>query len=227
MLRMPGAAAWALNQVAREDAGAVEEWLAASAELREASTHPAEVGGDALRAAMAEHRAATGRLMDVVRDRARPSGRPLSGAMLERVRALLQSAAADAGLAERVRAGRVTEDQSAAEPPPPEPKAGRGAARTTRRSAKRDREAAARRAELKGRVDAARKEAKRLRAEAGRRSAAARAADERLEDARRRLTRSESEADAAREAVKDAEAAATKAERELSRLEARLGAPGR
>jgi hypothetical protein len=224
-LRKPSPAAWALNLVAREEAGAVEEWLAATEALRDASTHAAEVGGDALRAAMAEHRAATAHLMEVVRGRARPGGRPLSNPMLERVRALLQSATVDAALAERVRAGRVTEDKAAPEVPPlPEPKPGRQAGRARRRPPKRDRDAAARRAELERRVAAAREEAERLREEAARRSAAADAADERLEEARRTLHRSRSESEAAREAVKDAEAAAAAAGKELEKLQARLRA---
>ena len=112
-LPKPSAAAWALNHVAREDPDAVGDWLATAEELREASTHAADVGGDAIRRAMAEHRTATTRLTGVVRDRAQPSGRPLSEAMLDRVRALLQAATADARVAERLRAGPITEDAAA------------------------------------------------------------------------------------------------------------------
>lgn len=114
-LAKPSAAAWALNHVAREDPGAMGEWLEAADALRDASTHASEVGGDAVRGAMAEHRTATTRLTGLVRDRAQPSGRPLSDAMLDRVRWLLQAATADARLAERLRAGQITEEQAEAE----------------------------------------------------------------------------------------------------------------
>jgi hypothetical protein len=112
-LPKPTAAAWALNHVARERRDAVGEWLDAAAELREASTHAAEVGGDAVRAAMAANRAATTRLLGLVRESAKPGGRPLSEAMLERVRRLLQSATTDAELADCLRAGRIMEEEPA------------------------------------------------------------------------------------------------------------------
>jgi hypothetical protein len=223
-LRKPTAAAWALNRVARDQPDAVEEWLEAAAALRDASMHPAEAGGDGLRAAMAAHRAATARLTEVVRDDAQPGGRPLSEGMLDRVRTLLASVTADARLAERLRVGRVTEGPAptGAEPEPP---GERPAARPRRRPSKRDAEAkarAARRAELESRVDAASEQVRRLRAEAARREAEAESADERLEEARRALYRAESEAAAAHDAVEDADAAAPAAERELHELRALL-----
>jgi hypothetical protein len=112
-LAKPTAGAWALNHVAREEPDAVEEWLDAARALREASEAPAQ--GDELREAIAAHRDATVRLTNLVRDRAQPSGKPLSGAMVERVRALLRGATSDEGAFERLRAGRVTEEPAAAE----------------------------------------------------------------------------------------------------------------
>jgi uncharacterized small protein (DUF1192 family) len=228
-LPKPTAAAWALNHVAREDPDAVAEWLEAAEGLRDASMHASEVGGDALRAAMAAHRDATGRLTAAVRERSRPSGRALSGPMLERVRTLLQAATADPRHAELLRAGRVTEEKTPPplmlEPAPQRPRKRRAAA-SPRRAPKRDREAeerAKRRAELEGRAAALEQEIEGLRAEAARRADSASAAAERLEDARRALRRTESEAAAAHDASKDAERAAAAAERELRQLRARLG----
>src|SRR4051794_3226524 len=122
-LPKPSAAAWALNHVARCDPASVEAWLDAAADLREASAHAAEVGGDAIRSAMAAHRDATVRLTQVVADEARPGGRALSAAMLDRVRALLQAATVDAVLAERLRAGHVSEQATAEAGPAPAPTA--------------------------------------------------------------------------------------------------------
>jgi hypothetical protein len=227
-LSKPTAAAWALNHVAREDPDAVAQWLDAAEALRDASTRPAEVGGDVLRTAMADHRAATARLLESVRDRAQPSGRPLSEAMVDRVRTLLHSATADAGLADRLRAGRVTEDKAPAEAsfaPTPQKPSERPAAKPSRRTPKRDAEAAARaarRAELERRVRVAQQQMKRLRAEAARREAAAQTADERLDEARRALHRSESEATAAHDAAKDADQATAAAEHELEQLQSLL-----
>jgi hypothetical protein len=112
-LAKPTAAAWALNHVAREEPEAVEDWLDAARALREASAAPAE--GDELRDAIAAHREATVRLTNVARDRAEPTGKPLSAAMVERVRALLRSATSDEDALERLRAGRVTEEPASAE----------------------------------------------------------------------------------------------------------------
>lgn len=233
-LSKPSAAVWALNHVAREERDAVGAWFDASAALRDASAPAAEVDGGVLRAAIAEHRAATERLLALVRDRARPGGRPLSGPMLDRVRSLLQSAAADPGLAERLRAARVTE-----EPGVPVPEAQPAAERTTSTPAQRRREPdadheageaeardaearARRKAELERGVAAAAEEAQGLREEAAARAAAAAAADERLEEARRTLQHAESEVAATHDTADEAEAAAGAAERELERLRARL-----
>src|SRR5918997_1242200 len=75
----PTPPAWALNLVAREEPDALAQWLDAAEELREVSARP----GAGLREAMAAHRDATRDLLAVVRDRARPGGKPLSPPMLE------------------------------------------------------------------------------------------------------------------------------------------------
>ncbi|CAA9463117.1 MAG: hypothetical protein AVDCRST_MAG38-369, partial [uncultured Solirubrobacteraceae bacterium] len=89
--RKPSAAACALNRAARDTPDLVSEWLTVSADLREASARPAQAGAG-LRAAIAAHRSTTSRLMESIRERARPGDRPLSEDMVDRVRNLLQAA---------------------------------------------------------------------------------------------------------------------------------------
>jgi hypothetical protein len=108
-LPKPTPPAWALNQLAREEPDAVGAWLDAAEELRAVSENP----GAGLRDAMAAHRDATRTLLAVVRERARPGGKPLSEPMLERVRELLQAATVDAAMADALRAGRVVEGDEA------------------------------------------------------------------------------------------------------------------
>ncbi len=89
----PSAAEWAVGRIADEDPDAVAEWNGTAAALRDASG--TKGAGDALREAMAAHREATESLVDTIGERIEPNGRPLSAAMLERVRELLQEATAD------------------------------------------------------------------------------------------------------------------------------------
>lgn len=112
-LRKPSAPAWALNRVAREAPGVVEEWLASGAALRQASSNPAAAGGDAVRAAIHAHREATRRLMEVVRAQGWPADRPLSDSMLDRVQALLRSATTDPDTGELLRGGQISEEGAA------------------------------------------------------------------------------------------------------------------
>ena len=227
-LPKPTPAAWALNRFARDQPDAMGAWLDVAAALRDESAAP----GSGLREAMAAHREATGRLVKAVRDQARPNGRKLSEPMVERVRALLQSALTDADQAERLRAGRIAEGDDA-ELELPEREAG-ATDRATGRREERDREEAEReaqreaerRAELERRVEAAREELERRGEEADEREAASATAAERLEEAQRTLHRSESEAAAAAGAAKDARDAVEEAERELQTLTAQLRKAG-
>jgi hypothetical protein len=108
-LPKPTPPAWALNQLAREEPDVVGAWLDVAEELRDVSADP----GAGLREAMAAHRDATRTLIGVVRDRARPGGKPLSEPMLERVRALLQAATVDAAVADALRRGVLVESGEA------------------------------------------------------------------------------------------------------------------
>jgi hypothetical protein len=236
-LPKPTPPAWALNQLAREEPDAVGAWLDAAEELRDVSANP----GAGLREAMAAHREATRTLLGVVRERARPGGKPLSEPMLARVRELLQAATVDASVADALRAGRVVEGTE----PPALTAAGeggeaagrgssraaapRGPSRADERRAAKEREAerkakerADRLAELERHIQAAEEELSRLRDDAAERSAAVAAADERLADAQRTLHRTESEASAAHDAADEANAAVATAERELRQLTRQL-----
>jgi hypothetical protein len=104
-LPKPTPPAWALNRLARDEPDEVGAWLDAAEELREVSESP----GAGLREAIEAHRDATRTLLGVVRDRARPGGKPLSEPMLVRVRELLQAATVDAQVAEALRRGVVVE----------------------------------------------------------------------------------------------------------------------
>jgi hypothetical protein len=229
----PSAADWALAAVVREDPGAVDAWLEVATELREASTRPGEVGGDAVRAAMAAHRTATAKLVGLVRERG-----GLTEAMTDRVRSALQLATTDAEAAEALRAGHPPGMPSseagggipagAAVPSRSSAPAGSAggaraadAAHEARAKARREAEAAAERersAEFARKMAEARTEVERLREEAARTAAAASAADEALEDARRALHRRESEAAAAHDAAAEAAEAAAEARRAVDAL---------
>jgi hypothetical protein len=238
-LPKPTPPAWALNQLAREEPEVVGAWLDVAEELRDVSASP----GAGLREAMAAHRDATRTLLGMVRDRARPGGKPLSEPMLERVRGLLQAATVDASVADALRRGVVVEgaelptfaaageggegagrasSRSAA------PSRSRSSAAAERRAAKereaerKAKERADRLAELERHISAAEEELARLRDESAERDAAVAAADERLEEARRTLHRSESEASAAHAAADEARAAVATAERELRQLTRQL-----
>jgi hypothetical protein len=230
-LPKPTPPAWALNQLAREEPAAIGAWLDAAEELRDASAHPSS----ALREAMAGHREATRTLVAVVRDRARPGGKPLSEPMLERVRELLQAATVDPEVADALRAGRIVEgdeqpalpgSEAAEEPPAPRESAAerRAAAKAAKdRDAERKaREQAKRVAELERLVAATEEQVAALTEEAEERESAADEADARLEAARQALHRAESEAAAARRAATDARDAAATSERELRQLQRQL-----
>jgi hypothetical protein len=241
-LPKPTPPAWALNPLAREEPAAIGAWLDAAEELRDVSAAP----GAGLREAMAAHRDATRTLVAVVRERARPGGKPLSEPMLERVRELLQAATVDPEVAAALRAGRVVEGEDtpvlpglerddADEPPTPkaEPSAAerRDAARAAkereadakaREAERKEREQAERRAELERLIAAAEEQVAALRDEAAEFESTAEAADERLAEAQRTLHRTESEAAAAQRAARDAADAAATAERELRQLQRQL-----
>jgi len=231
-LSKPTAPAWALNALAREQPDVVAAWADVADALREASAAP----GPGLREAMAAHREATTRLVGLVREGSRPGGKPLSGPMLDRVRALLQEATVDPDRAARLRDGLVVEGGAGdgAEPSPAPGPARRRAGGSAGAEAAHDdaeakaareraaREAAARRQELERSAREATERAERLREVAADRAHASAEAAERLEDVRRTLLRTESEAEAAEGAAQEARDAAAEAARKAEVLAAQL-----
>ena len=229
-LPKPTPPAWALNALARDRPEVIGAWAKVADALRDASASP----GPGLREAMASHRQATAQLVALVGAEVQPGGKPLSGPMLDRVRALLQEATVDAERAALLREGLVVEGGDSDE-------AGEPAARTVRRAPAKtgrdstedeaaaqrareraEREAAERRAELARTSREAAERAGRLRDEAADRAHTAAEAAERLQDARRALLRSESEAEAAQQAADEARDVAADAARKAEVLTAQL-----
>ena len=223
-LPKPTPPAWALNQLAREETDAVGAWLEAAAALREATANP----GPGLRDAMAEHRDATRRLLATARDRARPSGRPLSEPMLDRVRVLLQAATAEPEQAEALRRGAIVEGGAEAELPEveetaPDKPRGRGARSGGARpsAAERSRGAGTAKASAAERRAAKEREAERKENERAERLAELERHVKAAEDDLARLRAEAGERDAA---VGDADERLADAQRTLHRTESEAAA---
>src|SRR5829696_3072906 len=175
-LPKPTPPAWALNALARDRPEVIGAWAKVADALRDASASP----GPGLREAMASHRQATAQLVALVGAEVQPGGKPLSGPMLDRVRALLQEATVDAERAARLREGLVVEGgdgDAAGEPPAPAVRRAPAPSQADRDTAedeaaaqrareRAEREAAERRAELARSVRDATERARRLREDA-------------------------------------------------------------
>src|SRR4051812_47981478 len=112
-LPKPTPAAWAANQLARNEPELIRAMLEAGDELREAQ---AEAVGGAGGAALREAAAAERHAVDAAMAGAagfNPSGRPLSRAMADRLRATLHAAAADDEIREALAAGRLVAEAEA------------------------------------------------------------------------------------------------------------------
>jgi hypothetical protein len=138
-LPKPSLAAWAINQLSREEPELTHELLRAGAALREAQARAlAGENGEALRDAGIAERRAVEALVEAARD-LRPAGRSPTSPTLDRIRATLQRAAADDETRALLRAGRLVKEAPPAsgwpagpeglldlesligtEPPPPE-----------------------------------------------------------------------------------------------------------
>jgi hypothetical protein len=173
-LRKPSAPLWAINQLARTDPAAVTRLLDATDALRSAQLGRDRGGDPGARAAA--QRAALDQLVDRAASLLYPGGSDVPADTRARLSASLLGAAADRGLREDLRRGRLDRELKApgfevfagARPvtaaPPPAP------ARPPRRDARRQREAEAR---AEAAVRAARKEARALEAKADRLARAA------------------------------------------------------
>jgi hypothetical protein len=111
-LPKPSVAAWAVNQVARQDPEAVRSLLNVAARLRSAQERSlkGERSADELRAAQAEERGIIRGLARSAEGVLQDAGRPASGTTLERVSSLLRAAAVDEPGRTTLREGRLTGD---------------------------------------------------------------------------------------------------------------------
>lgn len=133
-LRRPTVAAWLLNQLARQRADEVGQFVALGAELREATAAlDAHSAGDLLRELSTERRRLVRALVDQARGLAGQQGRRVTEDVLRSVEETLHAALADAEVASRLRAGRLTTaisrtgfapatERAAVEPPAPAPR---------------------------------------------------------------------------------------------------------
>jgi hypothetical protein len=209
-LRRPSAAAWALNQAAREHPDLLDTALRAGRELRDATE--AALGGDAsgLRAASAAERAASDRLISMAAGYLGGG----AGAAQQRLAGTLRAAVIDDQVADELRRGVLSTDHESpafgfatgvelGPPPAPAPRDEAVGATTGRSAAKR----------TDAKHDAAaRKAAERQAAEERRRVAERRRELARLERPAERLALA---ADAAEAAAVDARASADAAQQEL------------
>jgi hypothetical protein len=109
-LPKPSVAAWAVNQLARGDVGAIRELLDAGDGLRSAQSRllSGEDASSLLREATAQERDAVHGLTEQAEAVLQDAGRPASQAMLERVAATLRAAAVDDEARRLLEAGRLT-----------------------------------------------------------------------------------------------------------------------
>jgi hypothetical protein len=204
-MRKPTRAAWAVNQLARGDRGAISQVLDAGERLRKAQEDALAGGsGAALRKAGADEREA---VRAAVEKAAAVLGDQAGRATLERVRSSLQAAARDDAVRAEIEAGRLTADHEPAglgslgsgdARPPTQPARKDGPSAAARRR-HRDAQVVAR--ESNRRLDAARRELER------RSDAAARA--------RQRLEQAQADVDAAAAEAAQADADLERAEKEL------------
>ena len=217
-LKKPSVTAWALNQLAREDAGAVAGLLETGTEVRRA--HRQALGGDAsgLRAATRKEQQEVGALAQraaKILEQAGSSG----AAHMERLATTLRAAATDEDAGELLRRGRLVGDLDPSGfelsaglqvvPPPPDEDGGRGS--DSESKARADEAAAEEAAERAAAERQARRERERAEAEA--KAAAEKAA--RLE---READRAEEVATAARRRAVEAREAADEAAARADRL---------
>jgi hypothetical protein len=107
-LPRPPVSLWALNRLAHRQPALIETFLRAADRLREAHGS----GGD-IRAATAPERAAEARVVAAASELAQAEGLSVTEGVVERVRQTMRAAAADAGIAGVLRAGRLLREPEA------------------------------------------------------------------------------------------------------------------
>lgn len=210
-MKKPTRAAWAINQLARADAAAVRQVLAAGKRLRAAQEGALGGGsGTKLRDAAADEREAVDRATHRAAD---IGGAQLTGANLERVRSSLHAAASVDEVRDAIEAGRLTGDHEpiglgSLAPVPTRP----ADDRKTASPRTREQDAVAKKELTDARK--ADRQSKRTLAAAERalesRRAEARRAQEQLSEAQGRLDEARRAAAAARTRLEKAERAATR-----------------
>jgi hypothetical protein len=237
-LRKPSVAAWALNQVRRNDPGRADELLEAGRRLREAQERLLAGGGrEPLQEAAGEERRLVGELAREAERELSAAGRPVTEAVTERLRATLHAVASDPEAREGLAAGRLVRDHEASGLGPlaagPAGRIGEDRGRPPSKAAGARREATS--APQRKAGGAIQRRARRLEERLERARARRRELEEGSAEAGRRLSEARREAARAAAALEKAEAAeerargraaeaartATKLERELRELTAR------
>src|SRR4051812_10418470 len=229
-LPKPSPAAWAANQVAREQPELIAALLDAGAALRAAQDAAMSGAAAGLRDATLAERRAVDAVMDVAAA-LRPAGKPLSRAMADRLRTTLHAAAGDPAVRDALAAGRLVSEAQAGgawpfsmgaadEPAPPPPKKKPPADEDARREAE-ERAAAAREA-LQAQLREARGSLRVRERVASAAAEDAEAAERAVAEARQALEEAQAEAEAAVRVRDEAQAALEQARDDVARLEERL-----
>jgi hypothetical protein len=116
-LRRPSAAAWLVNRVALDSPATMGAFGEASHELEQAQSRAVEGRKGAateLRAAAARERDAVAAVLEEAERGARSAGHPPNARTLELVADTLRAASGDSSFRERVRAGRIERERTAA-----------------------------------------------------------------------------------------------------------------
>ena len=222
-LPKPTPAAWAANQVAREEPDLIATLLDAGAALRAAQDAALAGGGaETLRTATQAERRAVDDVMRVA-VKLEPGGKPLSRAMADRLRTTLHAAAGDAELRTALSAGRLVGEAQAGgawpfalettELPAPPPKKKPAA----KKKASDQDDAAAREAEERAERErlALEDELREARGTLKVRERVAKGAEEDARDAAEALDAAQAALDQAKKAVEDAKAEKESAQRVL------------
>ena len=222
-LPKPTPAAWAANQVAREEPDLIATLLDAGAALR-AAQDAALAGGGAenLRTATQAERRAVDDVMRVA-VKLEPAGKPLSRAMADRLRTTLHAAAGDSELRAALSAGRLVGEAQAGgtwpfalettdlpAPPPKKKPAAKKKTSDEDDAAEREAEERAERERL-----ALEDELREARGTLKVRERVAKGAEEDAQDAAEALDAAQAALDQARKAVEDAKAEKESAQRVL------------
>jgi hypothetical protein len=197
-LRKPSVAAWALNQVRRNNPEQSDKLIEAGGRLRKGQERLLEGGGrEAFQRAAADERRLVGELARDAERELVAAGRSVSAAVQERVRATLHAVAGDPEAREEFAAGRLVRDHEATGLGPPAggtPASGAGAGGRRKEPSAKASAALERRArKLEVRLERARERQREL--------------DEKSADAGRRLREARREAERAAVGVERAEAA--------------------